>query len=177
MENSTSTPTAETPTTGRMKETWVRALHRRLCLIYMAKFTSSFPDAATVDDWCDVWAERLCSLSAEQVKYGLDRTTKECQWPPTLVEFRQFCEAAPRPALTRLPPPPRIKTDFARRNAARIADMLSTHKPPGNWWAHEVLANMSIGKPVTAAAFELAKLAIARSASREPGSDDETVAA
>ena len=176
MENSTSTHTAETPTTGRMKETWIRALHRRLCLIYMAKFTSSFPDAETVDDWCDVWAERLAGISAEQIKYGLDRTTKECQWPPTLVEFRQFCEAAPRPALPKLPAPSRLKTDFGARHSRRILDMVSARRAPGNWWAHEVLAKVQRNEPVTAAAFELAKLAIARGAPREPGADDGVAA-
>ena len=180
MENSIRTPQDASSTTKQwganwLSQAWIMALYRRLSLIYMAKFTSNFPDAETIADWSVVWGERLAGLSAAQIKHGLDRVTQECQWPPTLVEFKQFCESAPRPELQKLPTPPRVRTEYASRQSGLIMGMFGESRPPGNWWAHEVMAKVERNEPVTASAFNLAKQAIARGASCVPGSDDEEV--
>src|ERR1017187_6621347 len=113
--NTSVTGSSETPQPKPrlMKRSWVLALHRRMSAIYMTKFTSSFPDTETVDDWCNVWAEHMADLTGEQLRYGLDRVAKECEWPPSLVEFRQLCEAAPKPPQARLAPPVFARTEFA----------------------------------------------------------------
>ena len=64
-------------------------------------------------------------------------------------------------------------TQHAEECMAKIREMLGKQKPPGNWWAHEVLAKLKAGEPVTLAAIELAESALAKGGSRIPGEDDE----
>jgi hypothetical protein len=134
--------------------------------IYMTKFTSSFPDTETVDDWCNVWAEHMADLTGEQLRYGLDRVAKECEWPPSLVEFRQLCEAAPKPPQARLAPPVFARTEFADAALEKIrtdqanAPALSIC----DRWPHEVLAKADS----TPAARDMAHAALAAKAARKP---------
>jgi hypothetical protein len=46
-------------------------------------------------------------------------------------------------------------------------------KPPGNWWAHEVLQKVERRERVSVAAYELVKKVIGYTPVREPGSDDD----
>jgi len=74
-----------------------------LSLLYLAKFTSSFPDQETVDEWASLWAEGLAGIDGEQIKFGLSYVAQKHEWPPTLAEFRACCEARPKPDVPLLP--------------------------------------------------------------------------
>lgn len=68
-------------------------------------------------------------------------------------------------------------TPHARECMEKIRDTLSHPKPPGNWWAHEIMSKVAAGEHVGIAAYELAKSALRTEPEREPGQDDEEMAA
>jgi len=146
-----------------MRESWVRELHNRFSSIYMTRFTGSFPDPETTADWCEVWAERLAGLSPLQLKYGLSQVK---EWPPSLIEFRGYCEAAPKPQQERLPPPTFARTEFADA----VLDKIRTEQanvplqPICERWPHEVLAKADS----TPLARDMANAALAAKAARAP---------
>ncbi len=63
-------------------------------------------------------------------------------------------------------------TPRAEACMVKIRAMLANPRPPGNWWAHEVIARFKAGYPTTIAALELAEAAIGHQAQRIPGEDD-----
>ena len=64
-------------------------------------------------------------------------------------------------------------TPHAEVCMAKIRAFLANPKPPGNWWAHEVLAKARAGHPYSLGAIELAEKALAGEGERIPGEDDE----
>jgi len=167
MENSTYRPQAAMPSGEQsspklwreswMKESWVRALHKRFSILYTAKFTSCFPDEETLDEWCQVWAQGLWSITAEQLAYAVEKVARECEWPPTVAEFRALCLSLPMPHVPSLPAPRRVKSEFAETQMAEIREMLANTRPAGNWWKAEVLAKFERGDKVSATALRMAR--------------------
>ncbi len=144
-----------------MKRSWARELHKRFGLIYGARFTH--PDAQTIEDWCEVWAEGLAGFDGDQLAYAIHRLA---DWPPSLVEFRQLCEAAPKPQQERLPPPLFARTEFADAvlDKIRTEQANAPLQPICERWPHEVLAKADS----TPLARDMAHAALAAKAARNP---------
>ena len=153
MENSTPFSTSQ----KSLPRNWMQALHRKLSMIYMEKFTRFFPDDATVEDWMQTWGDELHDLTGEEIKYGLAVLAKDNPWPPTMAEFRACCKAAPKPYLPTLEAPKRVKSAHAEVCMAKIRLMMENPRKPGVWWKREVFNNLSLGKKVSVAALDLAR--------------------
>lgn len=144
------------------------ALHRKLSLTYLNKFTSSFPDDDTVNEWAALWGESLSGLTGEQIKFGLAYSAKNHEWPPTSAEFRACCEAKPKPYAPRLAPPPAASPTKARENIARIKTMLQEgHRKPGKWWAEDILQRHDQGGSVHDTALRMAREALEEKPEKE----------
>lgn len=134
------------------------ALHRKLSLAYLTKFTSCFPDAETVDDWCAYWGQGLANVTAEQIKHGLEYTTKNHEWPPTLAEFRAACLSLPK-IHQALPNRPQVDAKKIEQSITAIKAM-QTVRVPGRWWAKEILERKERGEYVHETALRFAKEAM-----------------
>lgn len=120
MENSTHTPTAEASWPRNwLPKHWATALYRRFAMMYLGKFTSSFQNQETIDEWCSVWAEGMAGLSGEQIKAGIAYCGQKHEWPPTMAEFRACCKTGPAKVFPKLPAP-RGGTDRSREVVAAI---------------------------------------------------------
>lgn len=143
--------------------------------MYMEKFSRFFPDQETVDDWTATWAQGLAGLTGIEIKYGLDVLAKSHEWPPTMAEFRACCRSSPKNHAPLLKEPPHGVTQHAEESMAKIREILSTPKAPGNWWANEIMAKVAAGEKVTHTSYNLAKATLSKEPEREPGSDDEEI--
>ena len=139
MENSTYTPQVEKLWPEQwLRKSWAHALHGKFRMLYMTKFTSSFQDQPTIDEWCEVWAEALAGFDGDQIKIGLDYCKDNHQWPPTCAEFKAACKSRPKPMLA-LPEPPR-DSENGKRRIAEILGMLKSKPINGREYWAKVLA-------------------------------------
>ena len=160
IQNSTSTrPAGDCWPKHWLPRHWAMALHRKFSLMYLSRFTSTFPDQETVLEWASLWAEHLSGLTGEQIKFGLDFCAQRLEWPPTTAEFRQCCEALPRPAPPRLDPPS-IDRERALAAIARIKALIGTPRRPGKGWAEKIVARHARGMVVNDYALRLAREAL-----------------
>lgn len=63
--------------------------------IYMNRWRMEFPDAASVESWRTIWADRFDKekLTLEQVGAGLDKCAEaHPSFPPSLWEFVKLCK-------------------------------------------------------------------------------------
>ena len=139
MENSTYTPQVEKLWPEQwLRKSWAHALHGKFRMLYMTKFTSSFQDQPTIDEWCEVWAEALSGFDGDQIKIGLDYCKDNHQWPPTCAEFKAACKSRPKPMLA-LPQPPR-DSENGKRRIGEILGMLKSKPINGREYWAKVLA-------------------------------------
>lgn len=124
--------------------------------MYMEKFSRFFPDQETIDDWCATWAEGLAGITGDEMKYGLEILARQHEWPPTLMEFRACCKAAPAPHFPRIEAPKHGVTPHAQACMAEIARILAKPRRIDSWWK-EVLELERQGKPTSVAAHLKAK--------------------
>ncbi len=71
----------------------------------------------------------------------------------------------------------RGQTPYAAECMEKIREMMAHPRAPGNWWAKEIMSKVAAGKPVSLLAYDVAKKALGPVEVREPGSDDEELAA
>lgn len=64
------------------------------------------------------------------------------------------------------------ENNIPRRNL-RFDEVKIKPRPPGRFWAYEVIAKHKRGEPVSIAALEMAQDAIKHDGGRQPGADDE----
>ena len=74
----------------------MQALHRKLSMIYMEKFTKFFPDDDTVEDWLQTWGEAMYDLTGEEIKHGLEVLARDYAWPPTMADEKILYSGKPR---------------------------------------------------------------------------------
>ena len=125
--------------------------------MFMEKFTRFFQDQETIDDWCNTWGEHLSGISGEQIKFALEKVSSNCEWPPTLHEFRQWCEAMPKPDLPKIEAPKHGISPHAEQCLREIAMILSKPKPDPRAWKQQVLDRAALGEHVSLSAMELAQ--------------------
>ena len=106
-------------------------------MLYLTKFTNSFPDQQTIDEWSEVWAESLSGLDAEEIKTGMDYCRDHHPWPPTCGEFRAACKSRPKPVLA-LPQPPR-DSEKGKQKIGEILGMLKSKPVDGRAYWQKVL--------------------------------------
>lgn len=139
------------------------ALHKKFSLLYLNKFSSSFPDEETFDDWCEIWGAGLAGITAEQMKEGLRRTTLECKWAPSVSEFREFCNIGQKPVVM-LPLEKKMSSE-AKKSMEKIMAMLAENaKKPSKAWAHWIIEQHEAGLPVVPIALRFAREAVGETA-------------
>ena len=137
MENSTFTQPVERVWPEHwLRKPWAHALHGKFRMLYMNRFNSSFQDQATIDEWCEVWAEALGGMEGDQIKAGLDYSRDHYEWPPTCAEFKAACKTKPKAVLA-LPPPPRTDSETGKRRVAEVLENLTAKPMDGRkYWAN-----------------------------------------
>jgi hypothetical protein len=71
-----------------------KLLFLRFTTLYGEKFARHYVSDEMVRMWWEDWAEGLAGVSAESIKIALMRCRTELEWPPSLAEFRRFCDEA-----------------------------------------------------------------------------------
>lgn len=68
-------------------------LFNRLDGAYPRRWRDSFGSDQSIQNWRESWAEAFDDerITFDEVKAGLDRIRKECDWPPSLAEFLKAC--------------------------------------------------------------------------------------
>ena len=171
IQNSTSTQRAgDCWPRHWMPKAWALALHRRLSMTYLTRFTSSFADEQTVNEWAAVWAEGLAGITGEQLKIGLVYSAQHHEWPPTCAEFLTCCKSRPKVQYHRIEAPKAVDATKAQQHMARIRAMLANPRKPGLWWAEKIISRADAGERVSDMALRLASAALSERAvcSEEP---------
>ena len=140
-----------------LKKSWVVALHKRFSALYGQKFTSQFVEDGAVDEWINTWSEGLAGKSGDDLRHALDRVSKRCEWPPSLFEFCQWVETAPKAPVVMLPAPSTNKSPAAEKCLAKIKEMMDNPRKDTRKWKQEVLDKAARGEKVTVAALNLAR--------------------
>ena len=96
-QHSLSATQAERP--EPLDDEWVGKLFLILQTRYGHKWLSAYPPGRTLDIALGEWALGLAGFSADEIKHGLD--SWDCEWPPTLPQFREVCRPKPTPAAHR----------------------------------------------------------------------------
>jgi len=148
MENSTSiSPQGKVWPERWLKKSWIRGLYQKFSLLYLQRFTGNFPDEETIEEWCEVWAGGLSGMSGDQLRHGLGYVGQHSEWPPSIAEFRAACESLPKPVLPSLERPRGAATAHGLAQIAKINEMLAEgFRPPGKWWAHDIMARVERGE-------------------------------
>lgn len=130
-------------------------------MLYLAKFTASFPDDETREEWLEMWGAGLAGMTGEQVKQGLEQCAMKHSWAPTIAEFRSLCYVAPK-AFPQLSAPHKAANDAQKKCMERIREMLSKgQRRPGIWWAERIVTKAEMGEKVAPYALQMAKESIA----------------
>jgi len=74
-------------------------LFKRLQGLYAHKWMSAFPDAKSIKNWRDVWAEAFVDeeITLAEIKAGLTACLTKFSWPPSLPEFLSVCRPDSKP--------------------------------------------------------------------------------
>jgi hypothetical protein len=75
-------------------------LYNRLDGLYPQKFRSAFPDAKSLQNWRESWAEGFFEdkITMSEIKKGLVNSRKMYDWPPSYREFYTACKVIEAPA-------------------------------------------------------------------------------
>lgn len=110
-------------------------------MMYLGKFTSSFQNQETIDEWCSVWAEGMAGLSGEQIKAGIAYCGQKHEWPPTMAEFRACCKTGPAKVFPKLPAPVGIDRHEGIKRVTAITAKLQSKHIGGNAYWNRVLSD------------------------------------
>lgn len=120
-----------------MTDQWAALLWQRFKDLYGQKWLSLFAGDDEVMTWRSTWGSGL-KFDAEEIKYALSRLGSDFpDWPPTFGQFKQLCEAMPKPYLS-LPAPPKVKPAPECMQALLSA---AQGERKGPWWAPERVVN------------------------------------
>lgn len=123
-----------------MELAWIDRIWSRFSATYAHKFVSLFQTEGSVEIWRASWAAGLTGVTAEQIKYALEKMLDHyAEWPPGLGQFRQLCQESPKPVLQALPEPKRVKS------AEQLADLMAATKPrrSGPFWTIDRVVNQT----------------------------------
>lgn len=125
---------------------WVHELFRRFTVLYGAQRCASLYDAGEFDATVAAWCAALARFDPAVVKAALEALPdQDRSWPPSLAEFVTLCrQSVPAPEHRRALPVPRRTAEEVAAGAERM-----------------VAIKAMLGRRAR------------RSASREPGTDDE----
>lgn len=70
---------------------WAERLMIRFQTLYRDSFAKHIDTDEKIADWLEVWSMVLGTMTGEQVKTALDKTTMAHKWPPTPAEFKALC--------------------------------------------------------------------------------------
>ncbi len=84
-----SSPTAR-PGREPISQRWVDALFARFARIWPRAWAKTLR-AADRDGMADEWAQGLAGLTGNEIAHGIGKARAECQWPPSIAEFRALC--------------------------------------------------------------------------------------
>lgn len=138
-------------------------MHKRLTTIYGTKFTATFLEPESVQNWCEAWGGILAGITGEQIKFALGRMEKEMVWPPNAVEFYQLCKAAPVPQALQIAFKPARTAQGAAISTELVQGLQSiTSKRPSALWAVKILEREQAGEHISVSVRQLAQDAITK---------------
>lgn len=71
-----------------------RLLYTRFTAIYGNKFVKEYSTDEFIAEWCEQWAESLGGISNESIRDALAHCRNNVEWPPSISEFKKYCDAA-----------------------------------------------------------------------------------
>lgn len=113
---------------------WVDRLFSKLTVTYGQRFLGLYSGVdlqAVKDDWADELSGY--AQSPDALRHALSHLPTER--PPTVLEFRQLCRQAPRPAAAALPAPA-LDTQAAKQAASALARPATAYDP--KQWARDL---------------------------------------
>lgn len=86
------TEPSQTARPGRepISQKWVDALFARFARIWPQSWAKTLR-VANRDGMADEWAQGLAGLTGNEIAHGIGKARAECQWPPSIAEFRALC--------------------------------------------------------------------------------------
>lgn len=72
----------------------VKLLYLRFTTLYGERFTRNYPTDELIRLWWEDWAEGLSGIHPMHIKQALSYCRMNVDWPPSLSEFRRYCERA-----------------------------------------------------------------------------------
>lgn len=73
---------------------FAKLLFIRFTNFYGERFTRNHPTTQAIEMWWQDWAMGLAGIDGDCIKSALDHCRLNVEWPPTLAEFRRYCEKA-----------------------------------------------------------------------------------
>lgn len=67
-------------------------LYSRFATIYGDKFLKPSHDKDFINRWCEEWISGLKGIDTKLIKGALEECKLTLEWPPTIAEFRKFCD-------------------------------------------------------------------------------------
>lgn len=71
---------------------FAKRLYLRFSTIWPEKFVKPYHTEEFISVWYQEWAEGLEGIKAEHIKKALDYCKMNLDWPPSIAEFRRYCE-------------------------------------------------------------------------------------
>lgn len=136
-------------------------LFERLSATYGATWTRQWVDVP-IGDAKSAWAHELAGFEGqlESLAWGLENLPERC---PNVIEFRNLCRRAPKPALPELPAakadPDRLKAELSKLGEIRakaVAHASVDHKA----WARRIVSRLEAGDNVNRTALRFAREAL-----------------
>jgi hypothetical protein len=111
---------------------WVESLFRRFLGVYGNRFTRMW-DGVDPEIVKATWSEELGRINPEAIRYALEHLPETN--PPTVLEFRRLCLAAPQPATLppQLPAPPADPARLAKELAPLREAIQRRSENPREW--------------------------------------------
>ena len=151
---------------------WIDRLFGRLEEFYGARFADMWQGLEDPDHPGEglrrikaTWGRSLALVTAEQLRDALELCSKRNQFPPTLPEFMQMCQASRRNGAG-----PRIEhqpvkdasTDAARAECMALLGKLTTDKPRGLNWAERLRDRHASGERLSVVQVQMYQAAMER---------------
>ena len=140
---------------------WVDRLFERLTLVYGREFLARW-DGVPIADVKANWAHELAGFERhpQSIAHALKHLPPDR--PPTVLQFRAMCRAAPDHTQPQLLPPKALPADVERvaEQLAQLHASTAINRPDRKDWARRILARREAGERPSATSVRFAREAL-----------------
>lgn len=140
---------------------WVDRLFEKLTLVYGREFLARWDGVPIADVKAD-WAHELAGFERhpQSIAHALQHLPPDR--PPTVLQFRAMCRAAPDSTRPQLPPPKALPADWERVKAelAKVRESLTNNRQDPKDWARRILARQAAGERPSSISVRFAREAL-----------------